>query len=113
MYSLKVKDMFKDVFGDSPQTKILDFLADHPDYDYSISEIAKHSHVSRPTVYKIIDILIDKQLVMITREQGSSSLFKLNSHNSLVGVMLRFDAEIEKTSGAENDQKSKTKKKKN
>jgi len=33
--------MFKDIFGDSPQTKILDFLADHPDFDYSISEIAK------------------------------------------------------------------------
>jgi len=38
--------MFKDVFGNSPQTKILDFLADHQDYDYSISEISKNSQVS-------------------------------------------------------------------
>ena len=44
--------MFKDIFGSSPQTKILDFLADHPDYDYSISEIAKQAQVSRPTENK-------------------------------------------------------------
>ena len=50
--------MFRDIFGNSPQTKILDFLADHPDYDYSISEISKNSLVSRPTVYIIKDILI-------------------------------------------------------
>jgi DNA-binding MarR family transcriptional regulator len=47
--------MFKDIFGNSPQTKILDFLADHPNYDYNVSDISKHSEVSRPTVYKIIE----------------------------------------------------------
>jgi len=29
--------MFKEIFGNSPQTKILDFLADHPNYDYNVS----------------------------------------------------------------------------
>ena len=52
--------MFKDIFGNSPQTKILDFLADHPNYDYNISDISKNSEVSRPTVYKIIEILLKK-----------------------------------------------------
>jgi len=88
--------MFKDIFGDSPQTKILDFLADHPDYDYSISEIAKHSQVSRPTVYKIKDILLKKELIIHTREQGNSPLYKLNIDNKLVQVILKFDFEIAK-----------------
>lgn len=88
--------MFKDIFGSSPQTKILDFLADHPDYDYSISEIAKHSQVSRPTVYKIKDILLKKGLIIHTREQGNSPLYKLNLDNKLVQIILKFDFEIAK-----------------
>ena len=88
--------MFKDIFGDSPQTKILDFLADHPNYDYSISEIAKQAQVSRPTVYKIKDILLKKRLIIQTREQGNSPLYKLNLDNKLVQVILKFDFEIAK-----------------
>jgi DNA-binding transcriptional ArsR family regulator len=88
--------MFRDIFGNSPQTKILDFLADHPDYDYSISEISKNSLVSRPTVYKIKDILLKKGLIIQTREQGNSPLYKLNIDNKLVQVILKFDFEIAK-----------------
>jgi DNA-binding transcriptional ArsR family regulator len=88
--------MFKDIFGNSPQTKILDFLADHPDYDYSISEIAKKSQVSRPTVYKIKDILLKKGLIILTREQGGSPLYKLNIDNKLVQIILKFDFELAK-----------------
>ena len=88
--------MFRDIFGDSPQTKILDFLADHLDYDYSISEIAKHSEVSRPTVYKIKDILLKKGLIIKTREQGNSPLYKLDIDSELVQVILKFDFEIAK-----------------
>jgi DNA-binding MarR family transcriptional regulator len=88
--------MFKDIFGNSPQTKILDFLADHPDYDYSISEISKHAQVSRPTVYKIKDILLKKGLIINTRDQGSSPLYKLNLDDKLVQVILKFDFEIAK-----------------
>lgn len=88
--------MFKDIFGDSPQTKILDFLADHPDFDYSISEIAKNSQVSRPTVYKIKDILLKKGLIIQTREQGGSPLYKLNIENKIVQLILKFDFEIAK-----------------
>jgi len=88
--------MFKDIFGDSPQTKILDFLSDHPDYDYSISEIAKQAQVSRPTVYKVKDILLKKGLIIQTREQGNSPLYKLNIDNKLVQIILKFDFEIAK-----------------
>jgi len=87
------KGMLKEIFGKNPQTNILDFLLDHPEYDYSISEIAKHSHVSRPTVYKTIDVLLEKQLVLITRTQGNSQLFRANCDNPLVQKMLAFENE--------------------
>jgi len=86
--------MFKDIFGNNPQTKILDFLADYPRYDYSITEMAEKANVSRPTVYKVIKILVTKNLVIKTRDQGNSSLYKLNTENKLVQVILKFDFEI-------------------
>jgi DNA-binding transcriptional ArsR family regulator len=86
--------MFKDIFGDSPQTKILDFLADYPRFDYSISEISDKAGVSRPTVYKVLKLLSQKKLVIKTREQGNSSLFQLNLENRLVQLMLKFDFEL-------------------
>jgi len=86
--------MFKEIFGNSPQTKILDFLADHPNYDYNVSDISKHSEVSRPTVYKIIEILLKKNLIVKTRESGNSSLYQLNIKNKLVQVILKFDFEL-------------------
>ena len=86
--------MFRDIFGDNPQTKILDFLADYPRFDYSISEISEKAEVSRPTVYKVIKLLLKKKLVIKTREQGNSSLFQLNLENRLVQLMLKFDFEL-------------------
>ncbi|GAF76520.1 unnamed protein product [marine sediment metagenome] len=86
--------MFKDIFGNNPQTKILDFLADYPRFDYSITEMAEKANVSRPTVYKVIKILVTKNLVIKTRDQGNSSLYKLNTENKLVQVILKFDFEI-------------------
>jgi len=86
--------MFKDIFGNNPQTKILDFLADYPRYDYSITEMAEKANVSRPTVYKVIKILVTKNLVIKTRDQGNSSLYKLNTENKLVQIILKFDFEI-------------------
>jgi len=86
--------MFKEIFGNSPQTKILDFLANHPNYDYNVSDISKHSEVSRPTVYKIIEILLKKKLIIKTRESGNSSLYQLNMENKLVKVILKFDFEL-------------------
>ena len=86
--------MFKDIFGDNPQTKILDFLADYPRFDYSITEISDKAGVSRPTVYKVLKLLSQKKLVIKTREQGNSSLYQLNLENRLVQLMLKFDFEL-------------------
>ena len=86
--------MFKEIFGNSPQTKILDFLADHPNYDYNVSDISKNSEVSRPTVYKIVEILLKKKLIVKTRESGNSSLYQLDMENKLVKVLLKFDFEL-------------------
>jgi len=86
--------MFSEIFGDSAVARILDFLADHPDYDYSISEIARYSGISRPTIYKLIPFLVEKGLIIKTRKHAGSQMYKLNLENKLVQVILKFDFEL-------------------
>ena len=88
--------MFVKIFGKNPQTKILDFLADHPKYDYTISELAEKTGVSRPTLYRVLKNLMNANLVIITRRIGRSNLYQLNLKNKLVKCILRFDFEIAK-----------------
>jgi len=86
--------MFKDIFGESPQTKILDFLADMPDFDYTITELANKSNVSKPTIYKILPSLLKKKLLIETRMMGNSHLYALNIKNPIVKMILKLDFEI-------------------
>ena len=46
--------VFLEKMGDSPQTKILDFLLTFREFDYSPTDIAKESEVSWITAKKII-----------------------------------------------------------
>lgn len=75
---------FTAVFGDSPSARVLDFLAEHADFDYNISELAKHSGVARPTVYKVVRAFLAKGLLVETRRVGNSQLYKLNPESDTV-----------------------------
>lgn len=86
--------MFVEIFGSSPQARILDFFGDHPRYDYNISDLAEYSKVSRPTLYKILPKLIRMGMLIETRKIGKSSMYKLNLDNEIVKKMLKFDLEI-------------------
>lgn len=89
--------MFKEIFEDSSQAKILDFLGDHPNYDYSISDLSEYTNVSRPTLYKIIPEMVKKGLIIETRKVGKSKMYKLNTDNEIVKVILKFDFELANT----------------
>lgn len=84
---------FASAWGDIPRNQLLDFLADHPGLDYSITEIAEGATVSRPTVYTSLAELQALGFVRQTRTLGSSRLFTLNTQNSLVISVLTMDLE--------------------
>ena len=88
--------MFVKIFGENPQTKILDFMADHPDYDYTITELAEKTGVSKPTIYKVIRNLVREGLVVVSRKIGRSKLYKLNTRNEIIKTILKFEFEIAK-----------------
>ncbi|MEA1944385.1 MAG: helix-turn-helix transcriptional regulator [Euryarchaeota archaeon] len=53
----------KRIFGETPATKILDFLIDHVDYDYSKTEIAEHAGIGWTTINRYWKNLEDWKLV--------------------------------------------------
>lgn len=85
--------MFTDIFGDSPRVRLLDFLADHPDFDYTISQMAEFADTARPTVYKLVAELLGKDMLMFTRSVGGSKFYRLNVANPRIISMLQVDFE--------------------
>lgn len=85
--------MFTEIFGDSPRVRLLDFLADHVDYDYTISQIQEFTDISRPTIYSLVGELETEKMISLTREVGASKFYGLNTQNEKVIRMLQLEFE--------------------
>ena len=83
--------MFADVFGNGPEVRVMDFLLDHVGYDYTITDIARETGVSRPTLYKMWDKFIQLGLIRKTRRIGNAQLYEMDHENPLVKKMEQFD----------------------
>lgn len=59
-------------------SKILDFLATFKDWDYSISDIAKHSGISFKTALLEIKNLEREDIVKQTRTVGKAIMYRMN-----------------------------------
>jgi len=85
--------MFTEIFGNSPRVKLLDFLADHVDFDYTISQIEEFTEISRPTLYRLIGELEAEKMISLTRQVGASKFYGLNTRNGKVIEMLQMEFE--------------------
>ena len=85
--------MFTDIFGDAPRVRLLDFLADHPDFDYTISQMAEFADIARPTVYKLVAELQSQDMLTLTRSVGDSKFYRVNVANPRIVSMLQVDFE--------------------
>src|SRR5437867_3048849 len=85
--------MFTDIFGNAPRVRLLDFLADHPDFDYTISQMAEFAEIARPTVYKLVEELLGQDMLTFTRLVGDSRFYRLNVANPRIVSMLQVDFE--------------------
>ena len=90
--------MLTDVFGNSKQLKVLDYLIDNQDLDYSKSDIAEGAVISRTTLNKILDELLQTRVVIKTRKIGNARMFRLNEENPVVIELLQFDKRLHRVS---------------
>lgn len=86
--------MFTEIFGDSPQVKVLDLLITQDDMEYTKKEIAECADVGRSTLYTFWDTLERYNIVKKTRRIGNTWLYKINSDSPAVKALQEFQLRI-------------------
>ncbi len=90
------KSIFVEYFGSSPYVKVLDFLIEGQEFDYSMTEVARGAGVGWSAFTRIWKQLLDKKIILPTREIGNAKLFKLNKKNLFVEKIIKLDWELTK-----------------
>lgn len=76
------------VFGDSVRVRILDFLTLYRDSAYSMSEIARNSHVSWRSFNREFPALVDLGLVKQVGTSGRAKLYKYANPDNVMAECL-------------------------
>lgn len=85
--------IFIDAFGSSPVIRVLDFLIEGRDLDYSLTDIAENANIGWTTLHRIWDNLVRLGIVKHTRDIGKAKLFRLNMDNDAVKKLIKvYDA---------------------
>ncbi len=82
---------FRIVFGDSPVIKVLDFLIDNQEFDYSLTDIAKGAGIAWSTLHACWPDFVKVGIVIKTRKIGRAELYKLDLANPLVKKLIEMD----------------------
>jgi Fe2+ or Zn2+ uptake regulation protein len=80
---------FTAIFGDAPHVRVIDFLLEAGGPDHTITDIARGAAVARPTVYKVVDDLVDEGVLRETRTVGNSRFFALNAKSRAVQALAK------------------------
>lgn len=83
--------IFIRTFGDYPLIRVLDFLIYSRDFDYPITEIAKHAEINFQTLKKLWPQLEQSKIIIVTRTLGGTVLYKINMANPIVKKMIEFN----------------------
>ena len=86
--------LFRQVLGDTPKIRVLEFLIEGRELDYSISDIAEGAEIGRTTLFRIFDDLLKNEIIVPTRIIGNAKLFKLNMRNIFVQKIVQVFDEV-------------------
>jgi len=76
--------MLEDLFGNGSFVKIVDFFLENRFWDYTKTDIANHSGISRTQLYKVWNVILEGKLVKETRKIGATTLYQLNMDSPII-----------------------------
>ena len=82
--------IFRELFGDTPKVRVLEYLLEGRELDHSIGDIAEGAGINRVTLFRLWPEIEKSKLVMHTRNIGNAKLFKLNVNNPYVQSILEM-----------------------
>jgi len=87
--------IFTKAVGNTAKIKVLEFLIEGRELDYSLSDIAEGSGIGRTTLFRIWGDFEKLNFVKQTRNIGNAKLFKLNTKNIFIKRLIElFDSLI-------------------
>ncbi|NYB26346.1 MAG: winged helix-turn-helix transcriptional regulator [Methanobacteriaceae archaeon] len=94
--------MITEIFGENcVRAKVFDLLLSHPNTEYTKKDIAECADISRTTLNKFIDKLVDYEIMIPTRRIGNGQFYKINMDSTITKALNSFqnqlaDIEIER-----------------
>ncbi len=89
-----METLFRKALGDTPKIRVLEFLIEGRELDYSISDIAEGAEIGRTTLFRIWEDLIKNKIIIPTRQIGNAKLYRLNINNSFIERLIEIFDEI-------------------
>lgn len=86
--------MLEDLFGNSTLVKVIDFLLENRYWDYTKTDIANHSGVSRTHLYRIWSRLVENDLVTISRKINATTLYRTNLDSAIMKSLEKLSLAI-------------------
>ena len=91
---MESETLFRKALGDTPKIRVLEFLIEGRELDYSISNIAEGAEIGRTTLFRIFDDLLKNKMIIHTRIIGNAKLYKLNVENNFVKKLVEIFDEV-------------------
>lgn len=74
--------------GTAPHVKVIEYLIECSGLDFTITDIARDSRVGRTQTYKIVEELLDKNILVVSRKIGAATLYKVNMRSNITKSLL-------------------------
>ena len=84
-----VKGVFCETYGYTIENRVLEYLLENQDLDFSVGDMAKNLRISRPKAYEVVKRFEEKGYVNKSRIIGKTQLYILNKENKRVKLFLR------------------------
>ncbi|MBI2105389.1 hypothetical protein HYT56_00960 [Candidatus Woesearchaeota archaeon] len=80
--------LFREIFGDTPKIRVLEYLLEGRELDHSIGDIADGAGINRVTLFRMWNALEKSNILVHTRNIGNAKLYKLNTNNHYVLILI-------------------------
>src|SRR3989338_6636070 len=77
---MRAESIFLDYVGDTPRMRILQYLIEGRDFDYTLTDLLQ-AGVSWGTLNMLVPKLLELGIVTKTRKIGRATLYKINRNN--------------------------------
>lgn len=81
---------FLQFVGDTPVTRLTNFLIIGREFDYTLTDMANKAGISWTTLNRIFPVLVSSGIVREIRKIGRARLFKLSIDNPVVRKMIEL-----------------------